>query len=162
MAAEEIYRDEDHSLVGKTILGEIDADKALAFIYGNFDPATKRAAWNLTDGIRARLTYPDCAPYVEEPCSTAVTVKAIAEMRNNARSRAPRYLIVTMTEGDFFDGRVHFPLIGGAIFEKTGDAWRLVSEAKLLASVNLPDGPPKFFRIGPDRYGIMLPHFFST
>jgi hypothetical protein len=150
-----LYPAERSARVGAAIDGaDIDAAKALSLIYGNYDPRTGRSSWFLDDAALRRIGEDGCAGALQIDCDLAASVWSIGE-RRVVEGGKERYILLTAARSGLMDGYLRAPLVGGAIFQKDGGSWRLLSESRVLETMtNLND--VHFVAIGPQRQGVLL------
>lgn len=151
---EPIVLDEKGAKPGAALEGDFDNGKALKLMYGNFNPETKRAQWKPTRGDLDKFNfYSD----IKAVYSRAYFAKAFQENGNT------RYFVITRTAPAKEDCEDCVPVLGGAVFTKQGDEWKLDAQTKALTRTGLHGelSNGKLIKIGADRYGVAF-HWKAT
>jgi hypothetical protein len=135
------------------IEGEITAAKALRAIYGNYDTTTESTGW-LVNFRKVILGYVDPD---EKPQLLPVTRLADQVVSTPGHER---YLLLTSLgwpRGQSF--RPMQPAVGGAIFERTEEGWRLAWSRRFINEFGDDQAPPRVVepvRIGKSRMGFVI------
>src|SRR5579871_5039045 len=118
------------------ITGDINAAKALKFLYGNFDPA-------------AGTAHADNAP--ETLVSQYLTQAAVIDGK-------PAWFLYTTSNAKGNDCHACSATLGAALFVQEGQRWIKRAENRNVASVGSFGAPPegKPVQWGPQAYGILI------
>jgi hypothetical protein len=140
---------------GKALGATFEVGRALAQLYGSYDPATKRARWQPTSAELAKFGF---GPAVKEVYSNVLLAAPFSE------NGSERYFVLTKTLPTMRAGRGVSPALGGALYTKAGDAWFLNLATRHIARLEAYDKLSKaqVVRLGAQRHGLLFRWSFSN
>lgn len=129
-----------HAQPGGALTGELDVKAALAALYGGetWADASLRGYASFADTDRAFVAPLFDAAFVEQGLDKHVVIATLT----------PRPI-------DEFGCHACTPLLGGAVFARDGDSWRIEAEGRLIEPGNAWGTELSLVRIGAERYGVL-------
>jgi hypothetical protein len=129
--------------------GEFDNGKALRAIYGNYSETAKRAQWKPTKGELDKFNFYND---IKTLYSRSYFTKAFQQ------EGAERYFVITRTAPDKSDCEDCVPVLGGAVFTKSGEEWQLNHHSKAITRTGMHGtlSGGKLVKLGKDFYGVQF------
>lgn len=134
--------------------GEFDSAKALRAVYGSYNAEQKRAQWKPTREELNRFSFYN---NIQTLYSRAYFSKPFQQ------NGAERYFVITRTAPSKADCEDCVPVLGGAVFTKTGEEWELNAQSKLITRTGLHGvlSAGRMVKLGAEKYGVLF-HWKST
>jgi hypothetical protein len=139
----------------KTLSGRADAGKALRLLYGNYDAGQGSARWTLSQPEIERFEF---NPDDFEKGRRDVFVKLVfwGLFKQGGQER---YILITGAAPPHYECHACAPIIGGAIFSRSGNVWKLDTDTRFITrmgSYGEVNSDGLLVSIGPDRHGVLF------
>ena len=134
---------------GLSLAGEFDNGKALQAMYGSYNADLKRAQWKPTKGELDRFNFYN---NIQTLYSKAYFTKQFQQ------NGTDRYFVITRTAPSKADCADCVPVLGGAVFTKVGEEWRLDSQSKALTRTGLHGelSGGRTIKLSADKTGVLF------
>lgn len=138
------------------IAGDIDASRAMTFLYGSYDAKPKSSRWKVP-ALPAKSSADDV---LTEGQFAVVSVVLAQQVKEGDQERF--YLGVSMVPEkglgeEAFDCDLCQPVVGASVFVKRDGVWQVEAHEPFVMTLGAHGGGPvmKLVEIGPGRHGIL-------